>query len=309
MYSFLKNFKRWEAPLLLVFVFSLSACNSDTEEVQRLSSRIAELESISEQKIAEANAKLEEAQMKMEAADQKVREAEAAKAQLELQRPDPQQEAIQTLEAKIQTLEAELSEQKKTHQDYVEKYRTSAVGRKLDSVTTVDGKEYTDVTLKEIDNLSVTLTHSAGIVRLAYSRLDPVWGEEFGFSEEAAKEQLIAEQKAYEERKRYLAEQDELASQVLAEQQQQMAEYDKVRQAKLRADEIAMLNLEINKAENKISILRDEIREREWRSVAGAQINASAARVPQLKAEVLRLENYITTAEARIDYLESLDKK
>jgi len=290
--------------VLLTCVFTLTACQEDSAEVERLRARVQELEYTSQQKLTEANGKMAEAYKRMEEADEKIHENNTLKAQLEEYKSS--EGDIEALKLRVEELESELTDQKKVHQDYVEKYRTSALGREFDSVTTIEGKTYNDVTLKEIDNLSVTLAHSAGVVRLAYDRLDASWAEEYGYNPEVALAQMEAEQQASEERARYFAEQDKLAAKVAAEQNAMQEELNAERDARQRVKEIAQLELEINKAENKIRILRDEISEREWRSVAGAQINAAAARVPQMKAEVLRLENYIDTAESRIRYLKSL---
>lgn len=222
---------------------------------------------------------------------------------------------IESLEQEVSNLEEQLEEEKgrvqtekEKHREYVEKYRTSAVGRELDKLQTEDGKVYKAVVIREVDDLGISILHEVGSVKVGFDRLGTAWREEFAYSELAAREQLEIEALLSEQRSAYLAAQD-------AEYQEQKKKMDKVmlkaeeqRQERLRDAEIARLEALVSTNEAKIRSARQEIWRRESDHASArihGRISGAAAKVPLLQQTIDKLERQNAQAEARIRFLRS----
>ena len=121
--------------------------------------------------------------------------------QVEETTPEPQIEALTDVDDEDEVIaEKEEPETVTRSAEEVEKARAQAIGRKLDSVVTLDGKEYKDVTLRRIDNIGVSLLHADGVARVGFDKLDQKWRDEFAFSPEDAEARREMEKEQQAER-------------------------------------------------------------------------------------------------------------
>ena len=70
--------------------------------------------------------------------------------------------------------------------DDVEKRRAEETGKKYKEFETVSGRVYRDVTITEITDAGISITHADGLARLRFEHLKPEQRKDFGITKEGA---------------------------------------------------------------------------------------------------------------------------
>lgn len=78
----------------------------------------------------------------------------------------------------------------------IEKRRAEEIGKKYTEYTTSAGRIYKEVTITEINNGGISITHADGLARLRFEHLTPEQRRDFGITEEASRAIYTDEKKA-----------------------------------------------------------------------------------------------------------------
>lgn len=78
------------------------------------------------------------------------------------------------------------------------KRRAEETGKKYKEYTTLEGRVYKDVTITEISDAGISITHADGLARLRYEQLTPEQREIFGITKAGAAAVYAEEKKAQE---------------------------------------------------------------------------------------------------------------
>ena len=101
----------------------------------------------------------------------------------------------------VEQLKLKYSSLKRKFSKYKDDYRSfamaSAVGEKLNDLTTLSGKTYQKVVIKKVDDLELVVSHRYGTKSFLYDELPPEFAERFQVSDKKA--EVLAEQKAVDE--------------------------------------------------------------------------------------------------------------
>ncbi len=125
----------------------------------------------------------------------------------------------------------------------VEKRRAEETGKKYKEYVTVSGRVYRDVTITEITDAGVSITHADGLSRLRFEQLTPEQRKDFGITKEGAAAVYTEEMKvqaAYEAKvEAQQKEQQNAKDELLAKQTAALLEAEKaVRPQKIISSKI-----------------------------------------------------------------------
>lgn len=104
---------------------------------------------------------------------------------------------VKDMREKVPALRATIAKLEKEFTAYRQQYRSQiwakAIGEKHPSITTVTGKVYEDVTIRNVTDVGLNVAHKAGMSRIDAIALDPSWKERFQWNDAERRAQLIKE--------------------------------------------------------------------------------------------------------------------
>jgi hypothetical protein len=116
-----------------------------------------------------------------------VRREAAASANLLLRKDQEMQNRHANAMEKIEELRRDMKRSKEDFASYKMRYRNhvwaECVGEKLDSITTSDGKTYTNITIKKVSQQGLSIAHSDGVSLISPDNLAKKWDERFLWSQ------------------------------------------------------------------------------------------------------------------------------
>lgn len=77
---------------------------------------------------------------------------------------------------------------------YRSQIRSDAVGEKFDELSTVSGSSYSDVEIRDVTEVGISIRHRDGSKRITYEELTPEWQERFQFDPDEKAEALAREE-------------------------------------------------------------------------------------------------------------------
>lgn len=114
------------------------------------------------------------------------READASADLLQKQDQETQNRRANAM-AQIEELRRDIKRSKEEFSSYQRKYRNhvwaECIGEKHDSLTTLDGKTYTKITIKKVAPQGLSIAHSDGISLISPDNLAKNWEERFLWSQ------------------------------------------------------------------------------------------------------------------------------
>jgi hypothetical protein len=72
------------------------------------------------------------------------------------------------------------------YRSHIDQIRTNAIGEKIESLKSTEGREYKDVTIKEIHPNGIRISHATGAVSLPFNRLPEKLQQRFNFDRDEA---------------------------------------------------------------------------------------------------------------------------
>ncbi len=178
-------------------------------------------------------------------------------------------------------------------QRYRKHIREKAVGTKMETLTIAGGKTYHSVEIKSVGALGVNITHKDGSRRIPFKELPTSMQKQFQFDEEEAEAQL---RKEAERRRQFRLAQ----AAALREDEKQGATGSK-------PDEPKMTDAEIERAEDKLRSVINNLKSRINVAEANLRIERgkTISRAPQFRAELQELRQALKENESRLRDLRS----
>jgi len=146
-----------------------------------------------------------------------------------------------------------IKEGKETHRlRYRDHIRALAVGKTYDSITTPLGKTYSDVRIKEVTPLGVTISHSHGVCRLGFQKMPREWRKTLMFTAVEVARATAAEQQRQTAMKNRIDQREKKIGKV----RQSLAKQRKI--SSLRR-QIAALRIKYSTASLEASLARNKV--------------------------------------------------
>lgn len=203
----------------------------------------------------------------------------------------------------------EIEQLRQQFEAYKAKYRVSvrekAKGEELGDLVLANGRTLKSAVIREIDDTGIMLAHAAGIGRIAFTDLSPDLQDRFAYDPDAAAKQAnldAAQQAALRQR---------MATAAQATQSKNDANYASQQSTQKLANntaEISTLRSKIAAAKRRITAIRSEISDRQYKQAIAEARGRSASHsspIKKLEAEKQRLESAISQANVRISQLQS----
>lgn len=74
------------------------------------------------------------------------------------------------------------------YRGHIDQIRANAIGEKIESLKSTEGREYKDVTIKEIHPNGIRISHATGAIRLPFNRLPEKLQQRFNFDPDEARQ-------------------------------------------------------------------------------------------------------------------------
>lgn len=194
-----------------------------------------------------------------------------------------------TIEA-IDSINAEFEKYKNEYRAFA---RAQAKGEEIPKLTTLSGKIYEEVKIREVNAVGMQIRHKEGPSRIPYEDLPEDMQDRFQFDPKQKQEAIAAEADATKAHNAAVAISNEEVSQALAAQ----AEKDR-----LTAKANAKKALVSKKAQ--IVALKDEI-QRNQRAIE-LEAMKSLSRAPQMRKELALKINQLSTLQSQVTQLEAI---
>ena len=195
-----------------------------------------------------------------------------------------------TTKETIDSISAEFEKYKNEYRAFA---RGQAKGEEIPKLTTLSGKVYEEVKIREVTAVGMQIRHKEGPMRIPYEDLPEDLQDRFQFDPKQKEDAIAAEANATKAHNAAVAISNEEVNQALAAQ----AEKDK-KIAKANAKKAIVTK----KAQ--ISALRDEIQ----RNQRAIEIEAmkSLSRAPQMRKELALKINQLSTLQSQVTQLEAI---
>lgn len=171
--------------------------------------------------------------------------------------------------------------------------RAQAKGEQIPSLTTLTGKVYEAVMIREVTPIGMQIRHKDGHMRIPYEELPKELQDRFQFDSKQKNEALVAESNATKEHNSAVAKANDAVDQALANQKerdQQAAQANAARALATKKSQISSMKDEIQRLERAITI----------------ETHKKLSRAPQMREELADKQTQLSTLENQVTQLESM---
>lgn len=279
---------------IAVLAFGLAACGVPQEEFDAV---VSERDSLSEEigRLAGEHEKTLE-KLLLDLGEQTKRATEAAEAAAAAR------EAADQATSELDALRKEFEEYR---QQYRIGHREAAKGTRLDSLTTLDGREFVSVTIRQVNPAGMEIFHDAGAAFVAFERLPDPLREEFGYDPEEAAS-FIHQEKAEEvEYARHLAAIEAEAEKRKAEREAHLKEVGNV-PVELVDEQRGRIGSQLESVASEIAVVKKEIERLEyldWRAEIYGRSAGWKEKIENKQEELRKLEEKSLALRRSLDDL------
>lgn len=175
-------------------------------------------------------------------------------------------------------------------QEYRAKVRSGAEGKKMDTLTTNEGKTYHDVTITKVDAIGMGIDHESGGRRIPYKELPAEMRDYYQFGENEAQE--LAQREIDRQKQQNLAH--EAATKLATERQSILDSSKNAQKQSERQSALSKARQDLVSVKGKIFLKQQEIEAQRFERVSQA---------PQLRVQLENLEEQKSKLEAQVQQL------